>query len=225
MSPTPQPSAQNAITHGLTANTTNHLSSEDQLARTDLFTAMHETLRPASPLEQTLASEIARASWRLNRCAAAEDTNPDANQTAIDRARAQALNMFIKATAELRRLQTNRQIQTEVFPEGVDNPAQPLVTAKDLIAAHSNYNRARILAEKISDMDAFTSVIHRAVSAPGPTTMNSFCKTPQAAPAADSEAPKPAPQTARNAACPCGSNEKFKRCCGKNAPPVLSRAA
>ncbi|NDJ15433.1 MAG: hypothetical protein EBY17_30345 [Acidobacteriia bacterium] len=24
----------------------------------------------------------------------------------------------------------------------------------------------------------------------------------------------------RNADCPCGSREKFKRCCGKNAPPV-----
>lgn len=33
------------------------------------------------------------------------------------------------------------------------------------------------------------------------------------------------PQTPRNAPCPCGSREKFKRCCGKSAPPVLSRAA
>jgi uncharacterized protein YchJ len=36
---------------------------------------------------------------------------------------------------------------------------------------------------------------------------------------------KPAPQTARNAPCPCKSGEKYKRCCGKNAPPVLNRAA
>jgi transposase-like protein len=32
-------------------------------------------------------------------------------------------------------------------------------------------------------------------------------------------------QTPRNALCPCGSKLKYKRCCGKNAPPVLSRAA
>ncbi|MBS1823749.1 MAG: SEC-C domain-containing protein [Acidobacteria bacterium] len=32
-------------------------------------------------------------------------------------------------------------------------------------------------------------------------------------------------QTPRNALCPCGSKLKFKRCCGKNAPPVLGRAA
>ena len=28
----------------------------------------------------------------------------------------------------------------------------------------------------------------------------------------------------RNAPCPCGSGDKFKRCCGKNAPPVLNAA-
>ena len=32
-------------------------------------------------------------------------------------------------------------------------------------------------------------------------------------------------QTPRNALCPCGSGAKYKRCCGKNAPPVLGRAA
>jgi uncharacterized protein YecA (UPF0149 family) len=29
----------------------------------------------------------------------------------------------------------------------------------------------------------------------------------------------------RSAPCPCKSGEKYKRCCGKNAPPVLSRSA
>ena len=33
------------------------------------------------------------------------------------------------------------------------------------------------------------------------------------------------PLTPRNAACPCGSGEKFKRCCGPKAPPVLGKAA
>ncbi len=43
--------------------------------------------------------------------------------------------------------------------------------------------------------------------------------------------PKPAPeashpqQTPRNAPCPCGSGEKFKRCCGENAPAVLGTAS
>jgi hypothetical protein len=29
------------------------------------------------------------------------------------------------------------------------------------------------------------------------------------------------PETPRNAQCPCGSGQKHKRCCGKDAPPVL----
>ncbi len=29
----------------------------------------------------------------------------------------------------------------------------------------------------------------------------------------------------RNAPCPCASGEKYKRCCGRNAPPVLHLAA
>jgi len=37
--------------------------------------------------------------------------------------------------------------------------------------------------------------------------------------------PQTPPQTPRNAPCPCGSREKFKRCCGKTAPPVLGAAA
>ena len=50
-------------------------------------------------------------------------------------------------------------------------------------------------------------------------------------PAADNSAkqtqcaPAKAPLVPRSAPCPCKSGEKYKRCCGKNAPPVLSNAA
>jgi uncharacterized protein YecA (UPF0149 family) len=30
----------------------------------------------------------------------------------------------------------------------------------------------------------------------------------------------PAIEVARNALCPCGSNQKYKRCCGRNAPAI-----
>lgn len=33
------------------------------------------------------------------------------------------------------------------------------------------------------------------------------------------------PEIPRKAPCPCGSGEKFKRCCGKDAPPVLHSTA
>jgi len=37
--------------------------------------------------------------------------------------------------------------------------------------------------------------------------------------------PQKTPTIPRSAPCPCKSGEKYKRCCGKNAPPVLSQAA
>ena len=46
---------------------------------------------------------------------------------------------------------------------------------------------------------------------------------PAPLPATKPEPPKH--EIARNAACPCGSGTKYKRCCGINAPPILGRAA
>jgi len=44
------------------------------------------------------------------------------------------------------------------------------------------------------------------------------------APPPSPKAPAAAPsQVPRNAACPCGSGVKFKRCCGASAPPVLGQ--
>jgi hypothetical protein len=45
-----------------------------------------------------------------------------------------------------------------------------------------------------------------------------FTKRTQSAPAETSAIPRSAP-------CPCKSGQKYKRCCGKNAPPVLSGRA
>ena len=36
--------------------------------------------------------------------------------------------------------------------------------------------------------------------------------------------PHPA-EVGRNSPCPCGSGQKYKRCCGVNAPPILNNAA
>ena len=41
-------------------------------------------------------------------------------------------------------------------------------------------------------------------------------------PSTGTDEPNPAATIARNAPCPCGSGEKYKRCCGKNAPPMLN---
>jgi uncharacterized protein YecA (UPF0149 family) len=54
-----------------------------------------------------------------------------------------------------------------------------------------------------------------------------FPKPSAAVPAEPAQQPATATPVGvpRNAACPCGSGNKYKRCCGSNAPPQLSRAA
>jgi SEC-C motif len=57
---------------------------------------------------------------------------------------------------------------------------------------------------------------------PMPAPMASNCKPAASVPALTSWFSRNAP---RNAPCRCGSGAKYKRCCGKNAAPVLGRAA
>jgi hypothetical protein len=81
-----------------------------------------QQLAPQGAMETSLAAEIVHAAWRLRRCAKAEsaletqsgldpmlDPATAAAWNSIDRARAQALRHFQRASAELRRLQTERQ--------------------------------------------------------------------------------------------------------------------
>jgi uncharacterized protein YecA (UPF0149 family) len=48
--------------------------------------------------------------------------------------------------------------------------------------------------------------------------------SPNSAKQTQSEPVRPAP-IPRSAPCPCKSGQKYKRCCGKNAPPVLTTRA
>jgi uncharacterized protein YchJ len=51
-----------------------------------------------------------------------------------------------------------------------------------------------------------------------------FITKDEITPPATETAPSP-PPIPRGSPCPCGSGHKFKRCCGRNAPPVLTAAA
>ena len=83
-------------------------------------------------LELNLADEIRRAMWRLRRCSQIEESFSGINedpmqqeatarlQVSVDRARSQAHRLLHKCTAELRKLQTERQYRNEYFDEGTD---------------------------------------------------------------------------------------------------------
>ena len=162
-----------------------------------------QQLVPQGAMETTLAAEIVHAAWRLRRCAAAEsaletqsgldpmlDPATAAAWNSIDRARTQALRHFQRATAELRRLQTERQARND---KGFEKDPQ-----KDLARSLTADVRPQLLQNKLLPSN--------------PT------KQTQSEPPETASIPRGAP-------CPCGSGAKYKRCCGTNAPAVLSPAA
>ncbi len=173
--------SRNATTFGLYSVGDVVRPEEESLYQTFCDDFQNE-LAPQGAMETTLAAEIIHAAWRLRRCSEAESTlEPQSDldpmldpataaaQNSIDRARAQALRHFHRATAELRRQQKERQIRIE---------------------APSEQQRPRLL--EIVPTKQTQSEPPQTVSIP------------------------------RGAPCPCGSGAKYKRCCGTNAPAVLS---
>ncbi len=185
----------------------------------DLFCeGFQQDLAPKGAMETTLAAEIIHAAWRLRRCTEAESAiefpgegKADA-QHSIDRARTQALRHFQRATAELRRIQTERQIRNETVPEDFDASTLGLASCKDMAPILKSDLRRQLLLHKLEETEMATAVTE-AIYAPLPPAV-------QTIPVVAESAPIP-----RGAPCPCGSGAKYKRCCGPNAPAVLSPAA
>jgi len=205
---TPQGKARvsrNATTFGLYAAGDVVRPEEKHLYR--LFREGFERdLAPEGAMETTLAAEILHAAWRLRRCSAAESVldpetaDLDPRQHAIDRARGQALRHFQRATAELRRLQTERQVRNETVPDNFGATTLGLASCKELGPVFIRDVKRQLLPHKLEQAETLSAV-----------TEPPAAKQTQSVP--------------RSAPCPCGSGVKYKRCCGTNAPAVLSSAA
>jgi hypothetical protein len=207
-------SSRNALTLGLYTRT-DYVKPDERDIYKEFCETMYSELCPASLLEETLVSEITGASWRLGRCNAADagladfDEATDKLRRSIERARSSATSILHRGINQLRRLQSGRA--------AIAAPVQAPQLASNCITA--------------PDLDAFLTPPPDFLAALD-EELASYCKPRgHAAPAASVQVPelasncKPAPQIPRSAPCPCGSREKYKRCCGKNAPPVLGKAA
>ena len=131
----------------------------------DLFCeGFQQDLAPKGAMETTLAAEIIHAAWRLRRCTEAESAiefpgegKADA-QHSIDRARTQALRHFQRATAELRRIQTERQIRNETVPEDFDASTLGLASCKDMAPILKSDLRRQLLLHKLEETEMATAV-------------------------------------------------------------------
>jgi hypothetical protein len=189
-------SSQNATKLGL-FSVANFVRPEEQDIFTDFESGYLTELAPLSSLERTLAQEIVHAAWRLRRCASLEVAPPE-NLTDEELDRLQISIDRARAAAQRtfhRSLKELRRLQTENL-----HPAEIAIKqamAMDALLKKDLEQRQRQLTEKVVD--------------------NSAKQT-------QSEPPKPA-LIPRGAPCPCKSGQKYKRCCGRNAPPVLTTRA
>jgi hypothetical protein len=226
--------AQNARKTGL-FTTRDFIRSEERNEYEQLRESLESELNPEGPLENQIASEIRTAIWRLRRCAQLEadlaagnddaqdpmdPTSPEAKQQlSVDRARNQATRLLHKNTAELRRLQTERQFRNEIAADGIDTEGLSLLC--DFHTAISHADRAAKSKQR-HQLDQLKTEIDT-MELEGRHNAHQLAQA-----ASESEFTKRTPPTeprnqeiARNSPCPCNSGEKYKRCCGKLAPPLL----
>jgi hypothetical protein len=230
-------SSRNSIRTGLYA-ARDFIRPEEEEEYAETLIKLMDELTPENSVEETFATEIMGATWRLRRCRLVEeafsfiddlncdpmiDERTEKQQKSVDRARAQSHLILRRSLDELRKLQKvresplrgeSRTIQEQLQEQLADqNPTPKPAPQPPPDPGPANMNALMALAE------------HQLAQRYRESGLNSFCNPAPAAPATPSSFCEKPAQTPRNATCPCGSGTKYKRCCGKNAPPVLNKAA
>ena len=95
---------------------------------------------------------------------------------------------------------------------------------QDLLRTQTAIDRARAQAYGITRRCLHDLRRLQSEAAPESSPVQTQPPSPQITKLTQSQ-PPPVTQIPRSAHCPCGSGEKYKRCCGKNAPPLLHHAA
>jgi len=150
---------------------------------------------PGSLLEDILVEEIHRATWRLRRCGEVES------------------HLVIRLDDR----------ESFIF--------DPMETSDEsAVRIQKSVDRARSQAHRL--LHKCTAELRKLQA----ERKAAECKPEDAAPTPITSAKKPMTRettqetqsqpagTPRNAPCPCGSGQKHKRCCGRNAPPTLKAA-
>jgi uncharacterized protein YecA (UPF0149 family) len=218
-------SSRNALKNGLfSAN--DFLLEGEHTEYDETLSELWADLQPEGILEETFTAEIMSANWRLRRCRLVEadlstrdlsDEEFAAEHKSLIRARAQSHSILRRSLAELRKLQSERAVRKELGTQDLPLLVDSRQVIQTVRAYHQNLAHNAKTVNPADNPDTLLNQFALADLAIGMKTPldSSFCKTTLRA----------AGTTARNAFCPCGSGAKFKRCCGKDAPPVLNQAA
>jgi len=174
--------SQNAVSLALFSSR-DLVRPEEQSEYDELRASLESDLRPATAMERTHAMEILHATWRLHRCAQVEanllaptlesgldpmeqDKAAAVIQATVDRARAHARNNLRLASQDLSRLQTERQLRTELNPDAEPQP-EGLVSRHDLSRTLACEARRQLNLRKLAGTDSLESIVRRAMSGGG----------------------------------------------------------
>ena len=170
-------------------------------------------LRPEGFLELHFAAEIFRDTWRLNIMATVDESTFSEDFLETRSKYRDRLNTAVRRnTMELRRLQTDRYLNNR-WNLGLPAPA----SARDVLRFEKT-NPKPVEATGIRKNEPIPDTVQTAE-----TRLHSQIEAEERRELAEfSHRTKVIP---RNAPCPCKSGAKYKRCCGKDAPPLLNMAA
>ena len=199
-------SSRNAITYGLFATRDFIRPGEDPLYD-EFAESLNADLAPNGPLELNLVDEIRGAMWRLRRCRQIEqdfDTGSDRMQdpmqnedtaklqNSVDRARALSHRLLHKCTAELRKLQTERQFRNEHFEPGTNVSHLGICDFRSARKGVDEQVAASLRQHKLNEINGLAAIFDN-----NRRHVESITK----------QTPPASPQTPRNAPCPCGSGQ------------------
>ena len=157
---------------------------------------------------------------------------------------------YNSALRQIRMLQTDRGIQGYVIGKPVENfspladvskieqfarrIAQPVTYQSELRKALATQHAIIILEKQITNLGAVPITYQhpereRQVADPSTNPVNptksTTCETKSAQQPEVGLGRRSLGEVGRNSPCPCGSGQKYKRCCGVNAPPILNKVA
>jgi hypothetical protein len=189
-------SSQNALRFGL-FSTKNCVQPHEIEEYEALSAALWNDMRPNGAIQELFATEVVRAAWRLRRCTEVEAALAE-KTTGEDPMLDQEL-LRTQTAVDRARSQSHgiiRRSLAEIRRMQADSPAQPEIKTP----------------------------AKRTESAPPPVA-RSEPESPAYPHNGAAGAQVSRQQIGRNTPCPCNSNQKYKRCCGKNAPAILHQAA
>ncbi len=197
-------SARNNLRHGFRSQTV-LLPGDDPAEYEALLTELTDHFVPRDLTETRFIREMADAEWRLRRVRQHHES---------------ALARHIQTLAERHPQAAPLELQSMA----IETLAETGTAETTWLRYESKFERQYQLAQR--EWRAYQEVLRKSESAAQTEAISNALNAP--VPSAEPEPPTELASTVptpRNAPCPCKSGQKYKRCCGQNAPPVLGMAA